>query len=231
MHKKKELAEILAGALPVNTFELKIPSDAGLDFDPDENGNTFLDNALIKAAALHKLLEERRPSLYKSGDPVIADDSGICVDALNGRPGVLSARYCGPDTIILNDSSNRSSGSRRQNLKLKDAERNALLLSELGSNPRRKARFVCAMVLYFSPDHFYIAQETLEGELVKNAESGRGSGGFGYDPILYIPCLDRTVAELSEEEKNRLSHRGKAGRVIANILGNRDQGTGTRECS
>jgi len=195
-HKKKELADILAGALPANSFELKIPSDVGLEFDPDETGNTFLENALIKAAALHSLLE--KSPFYKTGDPVIADDSGICVDSLNGRPGIHSARYGGQE--------------------LAADEKNALLLSELGSNPRREARFVCAMVLYFSPDHFCVAQETMEGELVKDIESGRGGGGFGYDPILYIPALGRTVAELPDEEKNRLSHRGKAGRLIAKIL-------------
>jgi XTP/dITP diphosphohydrolase len=74
------------------------------------------------------------------------------------------------------------------------------------------------MVLYCGPNRFYAAQETLEGELVKNADSAKGSGGFGYDPILFIPELGRTVAELSEEEKNRYSHRGKAGKAIARIL-------------
>ena len=207
VHKKKELAEILA--LAENSFELKIPSEAGLEFDPDETGSTFRENALIKAEALYRLLEERHGSgqiIRRCGDPVIADDSGICVDALGGRPGIYSARYCG--------SSNAETAGR----KLDAAERNVLLLSELGDNPHRKARFVCAMVLYFSPDRFYIAQETLEGELVKNYESSRGKGGFGYDPILYIPNLNRTVAELSDEEKNQLSHRGKAGRAIARIL-------------
>jgi XTP/dITP diphosphohydrolase len=82
----------------------------------------------------------------------------------------------------------------------------------------RSARFVCAIVLYYGPDRFFAAQETFDGELVKNAEAARGKGGFGYDPILYIPELGRTVAELSDEEKNRYSHRGKAGRAIAKIL-------------
>jgi len=212
-HKKKELTDILAGAIPQSAFELKIPSDAGLDFDPDESGNTFLENALIKAKALHSLLEEKRPDGYQSGDPVIADDSGICVDALGGRPGIYSARYSGSKDLSQGCVEASVSGA-----KLPDTERNALLLSELGDNPMRNARFVCAMVLYFSPDRFYIAQETMEGELVKDFESGRGSGGFGYDPILYIPAMGRTVAELSDEEKNRSSHRGKAGRVIAKIL-------------
>ena len=198
-HKKKELSEILSAATPGNTgFDLKIPSDAGLAFDPDETGNTFFENALIKAKALYRLLCEK--NVIRHGEPVIADDSGICVDALDGRPGIYSARYGMTGT------------------KLSDSERNTLLLSELGDNPLRTACFVCAMVLYYGPNRFFSAQESLEGEMVRNADSARGSGGFGYDPVLYIPELGRTVAELDAEEKNRLSHRGKAGRAIANIL-------------
>ena len=199
IHKKRELSGILkqqdlSGRYP----ELKIPLEAGLYFEPEETGNSFLDNALIKAIELWRLLEESRPSLYKSGDPVIADDSGLCVDALDGRPGIHSARYGGKD--------------------LGAAEKNALLLSELGDKPMRKARFVCAMALYYGPDRFFVAQETMDGELVSNIETARGAGGFGYDPILYIPELGRTVAELSDEEKNRYSHRAKAGRAIGRML-------------
>ena len=221
LHKKKELGDILFAAMPGNSFELKIPSEAGLEFDPDETGNTFRDNALIKAEALYRLLEERNDAgqiVRRRGDPVIADDSGICVDALNGRPGIYSARYCGSETNISKDLSQSRKDAEGRCIKLDAAERNALLLSELGDNPRRDARFVCSMVLYFSPDRFYIAQETLEGELVKNSGSARGKGGFGYDPILYLPDLGRTVAELSDEEKNLRSHRGKAARAIAKIL-------------
>ena len=220
-HKRQELEAILGR-------RLKIPSDAGIGFDPDENGGSFLENALIKARALYAIVRE----------PVIADDSGLCVDALGGRPGVYSARYGSAD-----------------GRKLSDAERNRLLLAELdaasgngghsggqeaqeqenrpfqdncgdenskdsfrnspGSAPRRTARFVCAMALLVSEDRFFAAQETLEGEITA---AGRGAGGFGYDPILYIPGLGRTVAELSEAEKNRLSHRGKAGKAVARYL-------------
>jgi len=201
-HKKKELSDILSVNILAGAggLELKIPKDLGLSFDPEENGNSFFENALIKAGELYRLLEKQ--SSGGSFHPVIADDSGICVDALGGRPGIHSARYGAP-----------ASGEN-----ITDAEKNAMLLAELGDNPRRSARFVCAMVLYCGPDHFYAAQETLEGRLVKNAEAARGLGGFGYDPILFIPELGRTVAELSEEEKNKHSHRGKAGRVIAKIL-------------
>ena len=205
VHKKKELAAIVSGNIvsdggPLPGWELKIPAEAGIEFAPEETGNSFLENALLKAEALYRIIKDAH-------SVVIADDSGICVDALGGRPGIHSARYCGAGV-------NPTSGK-----KLLDAERNALLLVELVDKPKRSARFVCAMALYLGPDRFFVAQETLEGELVKSVESSRGEGGFGYDPILFIPELGRTVAELSEEEKNRISHRGKAGRAIAKILG------------
>lgn len=203
-HKKKELAEILAAH--GCAFKLCVPGDAGLDFDPEETENSFHGNALLKATALYELLQKSRPPLFADGDPIIADDSGICVDALDGRPGIYSARYAG------------APGSEVPG-KLESHERNALLLGELGDNPLRSARFVCAMVLMFSPDRFFVSRETLEGEIVKTPGLARGTGGFGYDPVLFVPGLGRTVAELSEEEKNRISHRGKAGRHIAAILG------------
>ena len=225
-HKKQELSGILLDAVPAvapsAAFELKIPSEAGLDFEPDEKGTSFLENALIKAGELWLILKQK--GILKSGEPVIADDSGICVDALGGRPGIHSARYGTEGKYAYRSKfpaplrlGLRLFGDKLSS-PLDDAGRNALLLSELGSNPARNARFVCAMVLYYSPDRFFAAQETLEGELVPNAEASRGKGGFGYDPILYIPALGKTVAELSEGEKNRLSHRGKAGRAIAKIL-------------
>ena len=216
VHKKKELEAILAAAIPPNAippeaitssktkgFELKIPADAGLAFDPEETGSTFLENALLKAQELHRLLEELKPPLYTSGDPVIADDSGLCVDALGGRPGIHSARY--PESTLAYGGKG-----------LDAAGKNALLLSELGDSDLRSARFVCAMVLYYGKDRFCAVQEIVEGELVRDMP--KGSGGFGYDPIFYIPPLGRTAAELSEEEKNRLSHRGKAGRAIGRLL-------------
>jgi XTP/dITP diphosphohydrolase len=197
VHKKAELAAIF------NT-EIATPADVGLEFCPDETGASFHENALLKARALWRQLEERRPARYRSGEPVIADDSGLCVDALDGRPGIFSARY----------------GRTADGKKLGDQERNALLLAELGDNPRRSARFVCAMVCFWSPGRFCLAQETLEGEIVQSAERAGGAGGFGYDPVFWVPGLGRTVAELAEAEKNRISHRGKAGRVIAGMIRN-----------
>jgi XTP/dITP diphosphohydrolase len=181
-HKKRELADIL---LP---HTIRTPDEVGIDFDPEETGATFHDNALIKARALYDVVHE----------PVIADDSGLCVDALQGRPGVLSARY----------------GSENGR-KLDSSDRNALLLKEIGNSNDRSAHFVCAMVLYFSPNRFYVVQETMDGELI-HAE--RGKGGFGYDPILYLPERGKTVAELSDVEKNQISHRGKAGKAIRELL-------------
>ena len=184
-HKKEELEAIL-------NIYLKIPGEEGLSFSPEETGDNFRDNALIKARELHKLLG--------NGDPVIADDSGLCVDALDGRPGVLSARY------------GMTNGEKKTSL-----QQNLLLLDELGDSPVRSARFVCSMVLLYGSDRFFIAQETLEGEIVKKSEM-RGEGGFGYDPVFYVPKFGRTLAELSAEEKNLISHRGKAGAVISKIL-------------
>ncbi len=181
-HKKKELADILLPHL------IRTPDEAGINFDPEETGATFLDNALIKARELYALVLA----------PVIADDSGLCVDALQGRPGVLSARY----------------GSENGK-KLDASDRNALLLKEIGDSENRSAHFVCAMVLYFSPTRFYVVQETMDGELIHGE---RGMGGFGYDPILYLPARGKTVAELSDAEKNLISHRGKAGKAIRELL-------------
>ena len=211
IHKKKELSAIIGGAaMPdedgvTGGFRLLIPADADLDFDPEETGNSFHENALLKARELYSLLQERRPSLYSPADAIIADDSGLCVDALGGRPGIYSARYAG-------------AGVSHSEKKLEAHERNALLLEELGSRPARSARFVCAMVLLFSPERFFLAQETMEGEIVKGPEFIRGTGGFGYDPVFFLPELGLTVAELPDAEKNRISHRGKAARQIAAIL-------------
>jgi XTP/dITP diphosphohydrolase len=193
-HKRDELAAILAPAVP--TLTLKIPAEAGMAFAPEESGATFAENALIKARALHRLL-----AAGGRGGVVIADDSGLCVDALGGRPGVLSARYGSDDGVKLND-----------------AERNLLLLKEMNGAANRRARFVCALVVLYSEERFFLVQETCDGEIVKDIRAAAGGGGFGYDPILCIPALGRTVAELQADEKNRISHRGKAGRAMAHLL-------------
>jgi XTP/dITP diphosphohydrolase len=209
-HKKTELAAILNTHGTTN--KILIPSDAGIDFDPDETGTTFYENALIKARELYSLMEICHTPLFKSGDPIIADDSGICVDALDGRPGIYSARYAGRARYAGANS------DMTNTQKLQSEERNALLLEELGTHPVRTARFVCAMVILFSPDRFYAVQETFEGEIVSGPEAAKGRGGFGYDPIFLVPGLGRTAAELSDTEKNTISHRAKAGKIIATLL-------------
>lgn len=199
-HKQAEIAKLFP------KHEVLIPADCGIDFDPEENGNSFVENSLIKAKALFDIVKV----------PVIADDSGICVDALNGVPGIFSARYAGID-----DPKGKNHGE-----KLNSVERNRLLLEHVektfansnNSNNLRTCRFVCAMVLYLGNERFYAVQETIEGELVKNFECSKGVNGFGYDPIFYLPEYGKTIAELSDEEKNAISHRGKAAKKIAKLL-------------
>ncbi len=185
-HKRGELSALLPG------HEVRIPKDAGLAFDPEETGATFVENALIKARALWDLVKA----------PVLADDSGLAVDALGGRPGIYSARY-GEDL------------AKERGVPFDASFRNQLLLSELEGKTQRTARFVCAMVLMREPERFAIVQETLEGEI---AHAPAGVGGFGYDPLVYLADRACSVAELSEAEKNGLSHRGKAVAEIKRLL-------------
>lgn len=182
-HKAEEFSRIFSD------HRIVLPADRGIMFDPEETATTFYGNALIKARTLFELM----------GEPVIADDSGICVDALNGEPGVYSARYGATNGIELSAE-----------------DRNKLLLSRMKGIPDRTARFVCNMVLYYGPDRFVSVQETLEGSIV--SESGSGSGGFGYDPVLYLPEYGKTVAELSDDQKDLVSHRGKAARKLQIFL-------------
>lgn len=148
--------------------------------DADETGTTFIENALIKA----------QHAADATGLPAIADDSGICVDALGGRPGVYSARYAGPDA---NDDSN-----------------NRLLLSELDGVPdeQRGAAFHC-VACFVAPgmEEPIIAEGEWRGRILREQ---RGAGGFGYDPLFYLPELGKSSAELSPQEKNARSHRGRA---------------------
>ena len=148
--------------------------------DADETGTTFIENALIKA----------QHAADVTGLPAIADDSGICVDALGGRPGVYSARYAGPDA---NDDSN-----------------NRLLLSELDGVPdeQRGAAFHC-VACFVAPgmEEPIIAEGEWRGRILREQ---RGAGGFGYDPLFYLPELGKSSAELSPQEKNARSHRGQA---------------------
>ena len=184
-HKLIELAPALPG------HRLRSPAEAGLPgFEVEEDGATFLDNALKKARSLYRLV----------GEPSLADDSGLAVRALGGEPGIRSARYGSSDGGAT---------------KLDAASRNAFLLSRMAAEEDRACAFVCCLVLVLSEDRFFVVQETCPGELLRQA---RGSGGFGYDPVVYLPELGKTVAELSMEEKNRVSHRGRACARMAAIL-------------
>ncbi len=193
-HKKKEMQEIL------KDFEIRIPSDDGIAFDPEETGSTFYENSMIKATELWKIVKK----------PVIADDSGLCVEALDNAPGIYSSRYAGPDFM-----KGLPSGE-----KISQEEQNRLLIEQLNAanTQNRKCHYACSMVLLINPSRFFIAQETFEGELIKSIDDQAGKGGFGYDPIVFLSEYGKTVAELPAEEKNRISHRGKAVRAIEKIL-------------
>ena len=195
-HKREEIQQIL------QDYEIRIPSDDGIDFDPVEDGKSFYENSLIKARALWNLVHE----------PVIADDSGICVDALGGEPGIYTSRYAGPDFMH-----GKADGS-----KISQEQQNSFLIQQLNDtkSENRSCHYTCAMVLLLNPDRFFVAQETFEGQLIHSIEEAAGNGGFGYDPIVYLPDYKKTVAQISSEEKNRISHRGKALNTIAKILEN-----------
>ena len=204
-HKKRELTAILAD----RGWDggLRSPADVGLDFAPEETEDSFRGNAMLKARALRDLLYAKGLCSLEDGDAIVADDSGLCVDALGGRPGIHSARYAGAPGAECADPSALTAG-----------DRNALLLGELGDSPDRGARFVCAMTVMFAGDRFFDAYETIEGEIVRTADLACGAGGFGYDPIFLVKGSGRTLAEFSEEEKNAVSHRGRAGAIIAGFL-------------
>lgn len=169
--------------------KLSITSLEELDNIPEieENASTFEGNALIKAKAICSF----------TGFPAMADDSGLVIDALNGEPGVYSARYGGAN--------------------LSDIEKNSLVLSKMKNIPEKKrsARFVCAVALAFPDGKTYTAQGECLGIISKTPV---GEKGFGYDPIFYIPESGKTMAQLSPDEKNRISHRGKAIEKIYEIL-------------
>jgi XTP/dITP diphosphohydrolase len=176
-HKILELQRILGPAVPGLTL---VPAPGP---SPIEDGETFTANALIKA----------RAAFAESGLPSIADDSGLVVDALDGAPGIHSARYSGTGI---------------------DEENTALVLSQMAGIANRRARFVCAAALVHSGGELVI-ERSWEGSL---ADEPTGSGGFGYDPIFVPEGDSRTSSELSDEGKDALSHRGQAFRALAEHL-------------
>lgn len=180
-NKLREMREIL-GALGV---EVVLQSELGLDLEPEEDGKTFAENARIKAQAV----------MEAAGLPAIADDSGLCVDALQGAPGVYSARYGGEG--------------------LTDAQRYQLVLRGVAGQFPRTCRFQCAICCCFPGGEVLTAEGKCEGTV---AFTPMGTEGFGYDPIFFVPGLKKTFAQLTAEEKNAISHRGKALRAFAEKL-------------
>ena len=182
-HNCGKLAEMqkILGELGV---EVVLQSDLGLDLEPEETGETFAENALIKAKAV----------MEASGLPAIADDSGLCVDYLNGGPGVYSARYGGLDD---------------------DKARYMLLLNTMRGATTRAAHFHTSIVCAFPDGDVLEAEGDCHGTI---AFAPMGEGGFGYDPVFFVPALRKTFAQLSPEEKNAISHRGNALRAFAEKL-------------
>lgn len=181
--KMKEVRMILEDlGLPVLSLK-----DAGITADVEENGTTFEENAQIKAKAIMEM----------TGALVLADDSGLEVDALDKEPGIYSARYMGHDT---------SYHIKNQNI----IDR---LEGKVGEE--RSARFVCAIAAAFPDGRVLITRGTMEGQI---GYEEKGENGFGYDPIFYLPEYQCYSAELSLEEKNKLSHRGKALRLMKERL-------------
>jgi XTP/dITP diphosphohydrolase len=182
--KVREIGQLLAGheieILPQSSFNIP---------EAEETGLTFVENAILKA----------RNAAAHSGLPAIADDSGLEVDALQGRPGIYSARFAGPNAT--------------------DADNNAKLLAELADLPddERTARFQCLMVFmrHAEDPTPLICQGTWEGRILR---APRGENGFGYDPLFFVPEKGCSAAELSAEEKNALSHRGQALRCLVTRL-------------
>ncbi len=193
--------------------EIITPSDEGIEFDPEETGTTFYENSLIKAKALYDIVHY----------PVIADDSGICVDALGGSPGIYSSRYAGPAYMHGKPDGTKIS-QEEQNIfliqQLNDAIKSGNLPPAPYLNGERSCHYTCAMVLYCGGDRLFVAQETFEGTLIDDINKQAGNGGFGYDPIVFLPQYGKTVAQITAEEKNAISHRGKAVRAIQKIIEN-----------
>lgn len=179
--KIREMSEIL-GKLGV---EVVSPKDLGITVDVEETGTTFAENAMLKAKAICEA----------AGLPAIADDSGLCVDALNGGPGVYSARYGGEE--------------------LDDKGRYMLLLSNMRGQTTRAAHFACAIACAFPNGDTLTAEGRCDGTI---AFAPLGEGGFGYDPVFFIPEFKKTFGQLSAEEKSTISHRGRALRAFAEQL-------------
>ena len=180
-HKLAEMNLILSA----HGVEVVLQSELGLHVEVEETGSTFAENAMLKARAV----------MAASGRPAIADDSGVCVDALQGAPGVYSARYGGPE--------------------LDDVGRYRLLLNVMQGQTNRAARFTSAIACVFPNGDTIEAEGECPGSI---AFAPMGDGGFGYDPVFFLPQLKKTYAQLTPEEKAAVSHRGKALAVFEEKL-------------
>ncbi len=199
--KIKEIRMIMADT----GVEVCSAKEIGITVEPEENGTTYEENALIKARAVAQCLAEQKSgqsglqtqALEQTQDIVMADDSGLEIDALNKEPGVLSARYLGEDTSY--------------------AIKNKSLIDRLEGVPdeKRTARFVCAIAAVLPDGSELLTRAAVEGRI---GYEEKGSHGFGYDPIFYVPEFAKTTAELTEEEKNKISHRGKALQLMKEEL-------------
>ena len=184
--KMKEIRQIMEDV----SVEVCSMKEAGIRCEVEENGKTFAQNARIKAEGIAKVLKKMYEDAGKEcRDIVFADDSGLEIDALNKEPGVYSARYMGEDTPYH--------------------EKNMNLVSRLEGVPEeeRTARFVCAIAAVLPDGEILDTQATIEGRI---GYEEKGENGFGYDPIFYVPEFECTTAELTMEQKNKISHRGKA---------------------
>ncbi len=168
-------------------FQIQPMREAGFTADIEETGASFLENALIKAKAVHR----------HTGGLVVADDSGLVIDRLDGAPGVYSARFAGPDADYPTKINT--------------------LYGMLRPFPPQEwtARFVCVLAAVLPDGRIVSQQGSVDGLITPRP---RGGGGFGYDPIFYVPDLGRTMAELSDADKHRISHRGKAIRGLVSQL-------------
>ena len=187
--KMKEIREILDGLTFLGEkVQILSMKEAGIDIDIIEDGTTFEENAMIKARAVAGAAKEAI---------VLADDSGLVIDYLNGEPGIYSARYLGKDTSYR--------------------VKNANLVQRLEGVPdeKRSARFVCAIAAVLPDGRELSTRGTIEGRI---GYEEKGLNGFGFDPIFYVPEIGKYTAELSDEDKNRISHRGKALRAMREEL-------------
>lgn len=190
--KMREICEILGG-LDAEILSMK---EAGVFADVVEDGSSFAENARIKADAIYAMLAEKDPEAAES-TVVLADDSGLEVDYLNGEPGIYSARYLGKDTPYT--------------------EKNRIIIERLADakDEERSARFVCAIAAALPKGKKLDTVGKMEGRIGYEIA---GENGFGYDPIFFLPEYGKTSAEISPEEKNAISHRGKALRAMAELL-------------